>query len=518
MSKTKRLLSVTLAIAMIILSAFSAFAEDTETVVKTVGAMSVAAVSIENDDTTFDVNVKISFNEVVTGPHNIITLTCEKFNLTDVELGDVVYTYTDSEAVPDIGTVQLPQGKVTIAEDGVKNVNWATGKVLIEAPVDGTAPLVSEINLTATFTLKTDVDLVAGETLNIAVANDDMADASETKLSISSGASVVTVHGAGTTLDDVFPITITPTVSTFTVNGSTGFTREGDTSSALCYNFVAENYGTMQSVGLAMTIDGTVPTVESNAACFETTLKAGSSFITGANYAKGISYTGMNVMQFDTDVKYVGFISYLDETTQSVQYLYTSPIIVNFADCLKEMADDELATKVLKMYNDVDAGIGLTGTYAVSEKFSSLTITYDVDAFSVNGSTSFVKADANSGEYSNYVAENYGTVGSIGVALSIDGTDPTVESNAAYFETTLKAGSSFLTAANYAKGLSYTGMNITQLGTECKFAIFSQYTSTDGSTGYVYVDTISVKLIDILRGIEDNEAVTNIVEIYDAVN
>ena len=81
-SKTKRLLSVTLAIAMIILSAFSAFAEDTETVVKTVGAMSVAAVSIENDDTTFDVNVKISFNEVVTGPHNIITLTCEKFNLT----------------------------------------------------------------------------------------------------------------------------------------------------------------------------------------------------------------------------------------------------------------------------------------------------------------------------------------------------------------------------------------------------------------------------------------------------
>lgn len=199
MSKTKRLLSVTLAIAMIILSAFSAFAEDTETVVETVGAMSVAAVSIETDDTTFDVNVKISFNEVVTGPHNIITLTCDKFNLTNVELGDVAYTYTGSEEVPDIGTVQLPQGKVTIAEDGVKNVNWATGKVLIEAPVDVNAPLVSEINLTATFTLKADVALGAGETLNIAVANDDMADASETKLSISSGASVVTVHGAGTT-------------------------------------------------------------------------------------------------------------------------------------------------------------------------------------------------------------------------------------------------------------------------------------------------------------------------------
>ncbi|MEE1054664.1 MAG: hypothetical protein U0L36_02365, partial [Acutalibacteraceae bacterium] len=166
MSKTKRLLSVTLAIAMIILSAFSAFAEDTETVVETVGAMSVAAVSIENDDTRFDVNVKISFNEVVTGPHNIITLTCDKFNLTNVELGDVAYTYTDLEAVPDIGTVQLPQGKVTIAEDGVKNANWATGKVLIEAPVDVNAPLVSEINLTATFTLKADVALVAGETLN----------------------------------------------------------------------------------------------------------------------------------------------------------------------------------------------------------------------------------------------------------------------------------------------------------------------------------------------------------------
>lgn len=199
MSKTKRLLSVTLAIAMIILSAFSAFAEDTETVVETVGAMSVAAVSIENDDTTFDVNVKIYFNEVVTGPHNIITLTCDKFNLTNVELGDVAYTYTGSEEVPDIGTVQLPQGEVTIAEDGVKNANWATGKVLIEAPVDGTAPLVSEINLTATFTLKADVALGAGETLNIAVANDDMADANEAKLSISSGASVVTVHGAGTT-------------------------------------------------------------------------------------------------------------------------------------------------------------------------------------------------------------------------------------------------------------------------------------------------------------------------------
>lgn len=197
-SKTKRLLSVTLAIAMIILSAFSAFAEDTETVVETVGAMIVAADSIETDDTTFDVNVKISFNEVVTGPHNIITLTCDKFNLTNVELGDVVYNYTGLEEVNG-ETVQLPQGKVTIAEDGVKNANWATGKVLIEAPVDGTAPLVSEINLTATFTLKDDVDLVAGEILNIAVANDDMADASGTKLSISSGASVVTVHGAGTT-------------------------------------------------------------------------------------------------------------------------------------------------------------------------------------------------------------------------------------------------------------------------------------------------------------------------------
>lgn len=198
MSKTKRLLSVTLAIAMIILSAFSAFAEDTETVVETVGAMSVAAVSIETDDTTFDVNVKISFNKYVTGPHNIITLTCDNFNLTNVELGDVVYNYTSSKEVNG-ETVQLPQGKVTIAEDDVKNVNWATGKVLIEAPVDVNAPLVSEINLTATFTLKADVALVAGETLSITVANDDMADASETKLSISSSASVVTVHGAGTT-------------------------------------------------------------------------------------------------------------------------------------------------------------------------------------------------------------------------------------------------------------------------------------------------------------------------------
>lgn len=196
MSKTKRLLSVTLAIAMIILSAFSAFAEDTETVVETVGAMSVAAVSIENDDTRFDVNVKISFNEDVTGPHNIITLTCEKFDLTDVELGYVVYNYTSSEKVNG-ETVQLPQGKVTIAEDGVKNANWATGKVLIEAPVDVNAPLVSEINLTATFTRKADVALEAGETLNIAVANDDMVDASETKLSISAGANVATVHGVG---------------------------------------------------------------------------------------------------------------------------------------------------------------------------------------------------------------------------------------------------------------------------------------------------------------------------------
>lgn len=200
MSKTKRLLSVTLAIAMIILSAFSAFAEDTETVVETVGAMSVAAASIETDDKAFDVNVKISFNEVVTGPHNIITLTCEKFNLTDVVLGDVVYKYTDLDVVNG-ETVQLPQGKVTIAEDGVKNVNWATGKVLIEAPVDVNAPLVSEINLTATFTLKADVALVAGETLNIAVANDDMADANEAKLSISSGASVVTVTAAEVTYD-----------------------------------------------------------------------------------------------------------------------------------------------------------------------------------------------------------------------------------------------------------------------------------------------------------------------------
>ena len=78
MSKTKRLLSVTLAIAMIILSAFSAFAEDTETVVEPLsGTVAAGNVTVKPDVAEVTVPVTITFENKQTSPHGMFDISAD---------------------------------------------------------------------------------------------------------------------------------------------------------------------------------------------------------------------------------------------------------------------------------------------------------------------------------------------------------------------------------------------------------------------------------------------------------
>ena len=163
--KMKKLLASALAAAMVVSSMIGTMVTSAATSVGTITAGTVNAVVGETDTVTADIN--IAFTEGVVAPHNIITVALDGYTLSDVTLGGVTYT-SDTEGV------------VSIDADGS---NLAAGKILLECPVDATAPTVTAIALTATFVDADDVDTEAG-TYAIVVSGDDMTDVNESDIAI----------------------------------------------------------------------------------------------------------------------------------------------------------------------------------------------------------------------------------------------------------------------------------------------------------------------------------------------
>ena len=160
MSKTKRLLSVTLAIAMIILSAFSAFAEDTETVVKPLsGTVAAGNVTVKPDVTEVTVPVTITFDNKQTSPHGMFDISADDATLKSATLK----SFDNDNADPD-----APDEKVIYID--TKGVNAEKGRVIVEAATDDLKkPLTSKVEIDVV--LKFDTALTAGQVIDVVISN-----------------------------------------------------------------------------------------------------------------------------------------------------------------------------------------------------------------------------------------------------------------------------------------------------------------------------------------------------------
>ena len=166
MSTTKRLLSVTLAIAMIILSAFSAFAEDTTKVVEPLsGTVAAGEVTVELADTEVTevtVPVTITFtNSTQVSPHGQFDISA-----TGATLKSAAFKTSDnSNFTPD---KTVPDGAGLV--DKSIYVNTANGRVVVESDViEGMQPSVSYV--TVDVVLKFDTALTAGQVIDVVISN-----------------------------------------------------------------------------------------------------------------------------------------------------------------------------------------------------------------------------------------------------------------------------------------------------------------------------------------------------------
>lgn len=160
MSKTKRLLSVTLAIAMIILSAFSAFAEDTETVVEPLsGTVAAGNVTVKPGVTEVEVPVTIAFKNKQTSPHGMFDISAEDATLKSATLK----SFDNDNADPD-----APDEKVIYID--TEGVNAEKGRVIVEAATDDLKkPLTSNVEIDVV--LGFDTALEAGQVITVTIDN-----------------------------------------------------------------------------------------------------------------------------------------------------------------------------------------------------------------------------------------------------------------------------------------------------------------------------------------------------------
>ena len=144
MSKTKRLLSVTLAIAMIILSAFSAFAEDTETVVEPLsGTVAAGNVTVKPDVTEVTVPVTITFENKQTSPHGMFDISADGATLKSATL--VSFNNDNYVEDPNLSDEENIDKSVYLDADGI---NSANGRIVVESSTDESKkPATSEVKI-----------------------------------------------------------------------------------------------------------------------------------------------------------------------------------------------------------------------------------------------------------------------------------------------------------------------------------------------------------------------------------
>ncbi len=146
MSKTKRLLSVTLASVMLFASAFSALAEDTATVEPLVGKIAAGEVTVELADTEVTevtVPVTITFENKQTSPHGMFDISAEGATLKSATL--VSFNNDNYVKDPNLSDEENIDKSVYLDADGI---NSANGRIIVESSTDESKkPATSEVKI-----------------------------------------------------------------------------------------------------------------------------------------------------------------------------------------------------------------------------------------------------------------------------------------------------------------------------------------------------------------------------------
>ena len=236
MSKTKRLLSVTLAIAMIILSAFSAFAEDTETVVEPLrGTVTAEDVTVKPGVTEVTVPVTITFENNQTSPHGMFDISADGATLESATL----VSFNNDNYVKD---PNLPDEENI---DKSVYLDTANGRVVVESDVsEGKQPSVSYV--TVDVVLEFPTALAAGQVIDVVISNiaaTNLSEAPWTGMSAVNGKITVTAAEPECDHADVTFVSATP--ATETDPGEISFTCDG------CGNTVVEEVTYQKTSSLA---------------------------------------------------------------------------------------------------------------------------------------------------------------------------------------------------------------------------------------------------------------------------
>jgi len=549
--KMKKLLAAALAATMMFSSMVTSIVASAETP-STVVTIAPVAVG----DEVYTADIVINFDPAVTGPHLLFDVDAEGATLTDIALKD--------DSLLNI-----------YAEEGGENL--ADGRFIVEPKTPDKA--VSAVGITATFKLTEAA--AAGDEITVDVAVSDNCDWDENVLTIEAGSDTYTVeaphecapvtnfdatghwtececgitsevepHVFGdaaeaedgkwykscecgyseeveapvveVTFDDVFPAKVSYDSKTFAAKYTFALTGKGE--SKVLNDFVVAEYGSrVQKIGMVMSIDGSIPTYESYyGKVLEYNVGTSSKFPAGtSSLTTGQQYFKMNIKQFSTDVKFVGFVTYIDGAGAE-QFVYTSAISAKLIDYLTDTATEgTLESKLVQAYNDAQNGYSVSNTsYQMSTNdYSPVRLSYNLDSYEVAANFAFSAAAKNSVLCTEYVEENYGPIVEIGLLLDLQGGVATVDDNDGKLSYDISGSTKFQqTGSNLTTGSKYFNMNISQMGDTYSFTIYAGYTNAEGETSYIALDTMTINLMSILRTIEGNDAVTNIVEIYDMLN
>ena len=345
-SKIKQLLVGVLAVAVISSNFVAALIPNAATIKGTIAVTENKTVVASTTDTTVDVPVKVTFTEAVTGPHGRFSITADGATLTNVK----VDSFNNANA-------ENPDAYVRIGDEyGADGTNLKTGTILVESAIDNKAAVVTYINLVATFTVP--ANTAAGTVIPVTVKGIDATNANEDNwedLDATNGNITVTAAEPEKTVADyIANVDITNSAENQSVTGTVSYTVE--TTQAL-FSYVKGLGGEITALGLRGTWDGSDPTTSTTGAYAEYQIPAGyfDYFATNGwampNLLQ-VYYTGMNVAQFNTDVKFAASYTYKDANGVShVEYL-GDVLTYSFNDLISGDTTD-LAVAYKELYNTI---------------------------------------------------------------------------------------------------------------------------------------------------------------------
>ena len=508
MSKTKRLLSVTLAIAMIILSAFSAFAEDTETVVEPLsGTVAAGNVTVKPDVTEVTVPVTITFENKQTSPHGMFDISADGATLKSATL--VSFNNDNYVEDPNLSDEENIDKSVYLDADGI---NSANGRIVVESSTDESKkPATSEVKIDVVLEFAT--ALKADQVIDVVIDGIQATNFSEASWDgMKAVNGTITVEAAEpekTVADYIANVDITNSAENQSVTGTVSYTVE--TTQAL-FSYVKGLGGEITALGLRGTWDGSDPATSTTGAYAEYQIPAGyfDYFATNGwampNLLQ-VYYTGMNIYQMaDTNVRFASNVTYkLNNETIIVYAEVTSQVLMDY---LRIQTEDEKSKAIVDVYDLAIAteSVDVNGSSSNLEADFGPTFvpSYNLHDIKINGTVSYSAAQIKS--LFSYVKGLGGEITALGLRGTWDGSDPTTSTTGAYAEYQIPAGYFDYFATNgwampNLLQVYYTGMNVAQFNTDVKFAASYTYKDANGVSHVEYLgDVLTYSFNDLISG------------------